>query len=289
MSKHSLPPSLSFEELKTLTARLKSGELPWSNLIPISKTIVDDTLSPTVTYLKVRRGPYSFLIESVFEAENTNRLSFIGTEPYKIIKTSPTGGSDPLLEVESELKKYKIIPLESLSNVISNIPGWSFCEEKFMGGAFGFVSYDAVRHFETRVQPPTKDVLQIPETTFMFCDSFVVHDNVFKSAIIVCLLCLGMLAFICSILTMVTDDPSTVSEDQLRTLYDKAISRIEELETRLYDPHTMYPEQTVSKSTPFPNVEELQSNMGKEGYMKVVDKMKEHISCGGIKHSLTQH
>lgn len=95
----------------------------------------------------MRRGPYSFLIESVFEAQNIDRLSFIGTEPYKIIKSSKSDDKDPLIEVEKELAKYKIIPLSSLSNVLSNIPGWSFCEEKFMGGVFGFVGYPCFRTF----------------------------------------------------------------------------------------------------------------------------------------------
>ena len=77
----------------------------------------------------------------MFEAQNIDRLSFIGTEPYQIIRGFKNDPIDPLVLVERELAKYKIIPLNSLSNVISNIPGWSFCEEKFMGGVFGFVGY----------------------------------------------------------------------------------------------------------------------------------------------------
>jgi hypothetical protein len=77
----------------------------------------------------------------VFEAQNVDRLSFIGTEPYEIIRGFKNDTTDPLVRVERELAKFKIIPLSSLSNVISNIPGWSFCEEKFMGGVFGFVGY----------------------------------------------------------------------------------------------------------------------------------------------------
>jgi anthranilate/para-aminobenzoate synthase component I len=69
-------------------------------------------------------------------------------------------------------------------------------------------------------------------------------------------------------------------------LYDQAISRLEELENRLYDPHTIHPEQKESKKTPFPDVESLKSNVGKEGYMKVVERMKEHIACGGIHYVL---
>lgn len=276
MSKYSSQLSLSFEELSVLVQRLKSGELPASNIVPISKTIVDDTLSPTLTYLKVRRGPYSFLIESIFEAQNIDRLSFIGTEPYKIIKSQKTDTNDPLIEVEQELAKYKIIPLSSLSNVISNIPGWSFCEEKFMGGVFGFVGYDAVRHFEPKVKPPEKDVLNIPESLFMFFDTFLVYDNVFKSVIIVTLLHL--------------ENPNTITEEQLKGVYNKSVARIEELERRLYDTNTQYPEQEKGNGGGKPaNLEDFHSNMGSEGYMNVVREMKKHINCGDIIQAVPSH
>ena len=68
----------------------------------------------------------------------------------------------------------------------------------------------------------------------------------------------------------------------MRVLYDLALSRIEELEKRLYDPHIIYPEKHATKQTPCPDVETLKSNLGKEGYMKVVERMKEHVTCGGI-------
>lgn len=49
-----------------------------------------------------------------------------------------------------------------------------------------------MRHFEPRVKAPEKDVLDIPESLFMFFDIFVVYDNVYRSVIIVTLLHLGM-------------------------------------------------------------------------------------------------
>ena len=48
----------------------------------------------------------------------------------------------------------------------------------FTGGAIGYVAYDAVRHFEPRVDPPEVDALGIPEAILLFCDSMVVFDHI---------------------------------------------------------------------------------------------------------------
>jgi len=46
-----------------------------------------DLETPVSAYLKVARPPYSFLLESVEGGERMARYSFIGTEPYQVLKT----------------------------------------------------------------------------------------------------------------------------------------------------------------------------------------------------------
>ena len=43
--------------------------------------------TPVSAYLKVARGDYSFLLESVEGGERLARYSFIGTEPYRVVRT----------------------------------------------------------------------------------------------------------------------------------------------------------------------------------------------------------
>ena len=71
----------SIEEIKELSHN--------GNTIPVYREISADMETPVSAYLKVARGPYSFLLESVEGGERLARYSFIGTEPFKTIKTGP--------------------------------------------------------------------------------------------------------------------------------------------------------------------------------------------------------
>ena len=52
------------------------------NLIPVFELITADMLTPVIAYLKIReKGKCNFLLESVENAENLSRYSFIGKDP----------------------------------------------------------------------------------------------------------------------------------------------------------------------------------------------------------------
>ena len=126
------------------------------NLVPVYREINADLETPISAYLKVAQSPYSFLLESVEGGHRLARYSFIGTEPYGIIKTGsgqPGGESDPLTHIETELSQYKLISLPGIP--------------RFLGGAIGYLSYDAVNYFEPRVPKPHIDSIGVPESVFM--------------------------------------------------------------------------------------------------------------------------
>ena len=56
------------------------------NLIPVSREIAADLETPVSAFLKVARGDYSFLLESVRGGEKWGRYTFLGTEPAKVIR-----------------------------------------------------------------------------------------------------------------------------------------------------------------------------------------------------------
>src|SRR4030067_198351 len=74
------------------------------NLIPIYREIVADLETPVSAFLKISRGGYSFLLESVEGGERLARYSFIGTEPYRTLRNA-SGAGDPLLVVEEERRR----------------------------------------------------------------------------------------------------------------------------------------------------------------------------------------
>ena len=49
------------------------------SLIPVAREILADLETPVSAFLKIHRGPYGFLLESVEGGEKWARYSFIGT------------------------------------------------------------------------------------------------------------------------------------------------------------------------------------------------------------------
>ena len=68
------------------------------NLINVYKEISAKSETPVSVYLKIAKPPYSFLLESAEGDDGMGRYSFIGTQPYKVIRTGQSeklGSSDP--------------------------------------------------------------------------------------------------------------------------------------------------------------------------------------------------
>ncbi len=129
--------------------------------MPIYREIVADLETPVSAFLKINRGGYSFLLESVEGGQRLARYSFIGTEPYRVLTTG--GDSNPIPLVAEELNKYQIVP-------VSGLP-------RFDGGAVGYLAYETVTRFE-ELPSPVSDPLGLPESLFMFVDTMLVFDHV---------------------------------------------------------------------------------------------------------------
>lgn len=131
------------------------------NLIPVYREIVADLETPVSAFLKIADGNYAFLLESVEGGERLARYSFIGADPYLVLRLSANEG-DPLAPIEAELKKYKVVPVRGLP--------------PFHGGAVGYLGYETVQHFE-ELPSPQHDPLGLPESVFMFADTVLVFDH----------------------------------------------------------------------------------------------------------------
>ncbi len=235
----------SLEEVKNMAGK--------GNLVPVYRSINADLETPVSAYLKVARPPYSFLLESVAGGERIGRYSFIGTEPYDVIKTGPgqPGGQvDPLTAVQAELDKYRLIPLEGLP--------------KFHGGAVGYVAYDAVSYFEPRVPVMPADPQGLPESVFTFVDTLLVFDHLRHDIKVV----------------------SHVRLDgNLEKEYADATRKIDELVQRLSEPLELPPEMRDSGGDGAGSAidrSEVESNFSREDYHKAIEKCVEYIYAGDV-------
>ena len=135
----------------------------YGNLVPVCRDIRADLETPVSAYLKIARGNYSFLLESVEGGERLARYSFIGTEPLFVLRTGNENPVDPLNLAEMNLAQFRPVSIAGLP--------------RFHGGMVGYLSYEVARHFE-RLPSPNKDPQELPESVLMLADTLLVFDHV---------------------------------------------------------------------------------------------------------------
>ncbi|KAJ2892545.1 anthranilate synthase component 1, partial [Coemansia aciculifera] len=222
------------------------------NFIPVYQDVPSDVLTPVTAYLKFAKGStYSFLLESAVGGETIGRYSFIGANPYKVMKTGAEEGvqCDPLVPLEKELGSVRYVQVPGLPRGSAT------------GGAFGYISYDCVQYFEPRTACDLPDPIGVPESIFLFCDSVVAFDHVYKQV---------------KVITHIRV-PDDVTKEALAELYDGAIKTIRANISVLYADSTPFPEQP-----PIQLGGQFVSNTGEEGYKAMVLGLKEHIVKGDI-------
>ena len=135
----------------------------YGNLVPVCRDIQADLETPVSAYLKIARGNYSFLLESVEGGERMARYSFIGTEPLLVLRTGDENPVDPLNLAEEELARLHPVSIAGLP--------------RFHGGMVGYLSYEVARYFE-RLPCPGPDPQGLPESILMLADTLLVFDHV---------------------------------------------------------------------------------------------------------------
>ena len=224
-----------------------------------------DLDTPLSAYLRLRPGPYSFLLESVEGGEKWARYSFLGTDPMmvlsakngritlrraggRVIERLPDG--NPLDALRTLLAEFQPVPVPGLP--------------RFQGGTVGYLAYDMVRHME-RLPATAKDDLRLPDAIFLFTDTFLVFDNLRHRLLVIA--------------NARIEGHDDASLDQA---YDRAALRIGMTLQKLARPaRTPAP---LSFAAPAPLValgeEGFTTTMDESTYSEAVLKAKEYIAAG---------
>ncbi len=211
-------------------------------VVPIYREVRADLETPVSAFLKVARGRFSFLLESVEGGERVGRYSFIGTEPFRVLSANHEDG-DPLIEIEGELARHRAV----------RVPGLP----RFHGGAVGYLGYETVGHFEPRVGSPERDALGVPESWLMFTDTLLVFDHLMHTIKVV----------------------SHVRLDgDIDASYEQARWKIEQLIGRLAQPLAALPYEPQRG----PSGRAVTSNWDRDEYLRAVERCKEYIYAGDI-------
>ena len=155
------------------------------NVIPVFAEFVGDCETPISAFKKFNAYPYSFLFESTEKNDVSGRFSFVGFDPRLVIESygreirivrngveerfSTT--TDPLDEVRKLMARYRFVECPELP--------------RFAGGAVGFLGYEAIRFFESKVPAAREDDLQLPELLFMLTGNILIFDHRLRSLKIV--------------------------------------------------------------------------------------------------------
>jgi anthranilate synthase component 1 len=252
-----LPPlSPSREEFRALAGR--------GNVIPVYTEMAADLDTPLSAFLRLRPGPYAFLLESVEGGEKWARYSFLGSDPLMVFTakgsrislrhadghTELLPSSNPFESLRALLARFKPVPVPGLP--------------RFQGGAVGFLSYDMVRHVE-RLPQLAKDDLRLPDAVFMLTDSLLAFDNLRHRLLV-----------IANAHVTKTDAAS------LDRAYDAAAVKIGMMMANLRRPARSPAPLAVPAVEPLVALGEegFTSTMDQATYMERVRRAKEYIACG---------
>ncbi len=226
----------SLEEVKKLR---ESG-----NVIPVYKSVIADFLTPVSAFLKLEKDrPYAFLLESVEGGETIARYSFLGSNPFIVLRYRDGKPADFMQNVRQTMARFRAVRLPALP--------------PFTGGAVGYFGYDMVRTVEDIPQNGLDD-LGVDDAVLMFYRTVLAFDHVRHQ-----------IHIITNLLVDETSEP-------IETQYQNAMAEIAGIETLLRAPFEV-PSVTASEGDLVIN-----SNFAKDDYLKAVTAAKEYIAAGDI-------
>src|SRR3989442_4970762 len=124
----------SFDEFKELARR--------GTLVPVCNEIVADLLTTVSAFLKIaEHAAYAFLLESVEGGEHVGRYSFLGKDPFLILRASD---GKTTMERGGAMSESDRPFIETLRRLIADFRS-PFVPDlpRFTGGAVGYLAYCA--------------------------------------------------------------------------------------------------------------------------------------------------
>ena len=237
----------SFEEFKELAQR--------GTFVPVCKEIVADLLTPVSAFLKIAEdADYAFLLESVEGGEHVGRYSFLGKDPFLILRAR---GDRTTIERAGVVTESEGPFIDTLRRLMADfrapfVPGLP----RFTGGAVGYLGYGAASWFEPVLGDLGQGSDGADDAGFMVFDTVLAFDHVQHRILII-------------------SNARITADDDLESLYQFACAKIQFLEREL--------ERNLSMSRkPSADQLDVRSNHTRERFEDQVRAAKEHIAAGDI-------
>jgi anthranilate synthase component 1 len=236
----------SFDEFVALSER--------GTFVPVCREIMADLLTPVSAFLKIaEHSDYAFLLESVEGGEHVGRYSFLGKDPFLVLrgragKTTVEQAGAVTERTEPFIEVLRKLMAEFKAPFVPDLP-------RFTGGAVGYLDYDTAEIFEpaVRLDKPLPDRDQ---AGFMVFDTVLAFDHVRHRILAVA-------------------NARVRPGEDLRSLYDFACAKIGFLEREL-DRNLSRPERRVSNGL------EVRANQTRDQFEGAVRQIQEDIGAGEI-------
>jgi anthranilate synthase component I len=233
------------------------------NVVPVYGTIVADLLSPVSAFFKLapprvgrsQARPYNFLLESVEGGERIGRYTFVGVDPFQVIRCragriAVSRGAQRMEETGNVFDYLRQVGARYRPVAVAGLP-------PFAAGAVGYVAYEAVRELERLPARVPPDV-ELDDAAFMYFSSLAALDHVQHRLFLIA--------------NVLTDE----GPGSLRAKYDAAVREIERLDRALARPLRL-------PASPRPKARlRVRSNMSRERYENMVERAKAYIRAGDI-------
>jgi anthranilate synthase component 1 len=235
----------TFDEFRELAAR--------GTFVPVCREIVADLLTPVSAFLKVaEHAQHAFLLESVEGGEQVGRYSFLGKDPFLLLRSrggrtlvdqdgAQTASDRPFIATLRELMAGFHAPF------VAGLP-------RFTGGAVGYLGYDAAAWFEPVTLQPVAS--EDDEAGFMLFDTVLAFDHVRHRILIIA-------------------NARVTPGADLEALYQLARAKIDLVEREL-DRGLSTPPVSSRRAL------EITSNVARDQFEGMVRTAKEYIAAGDI-------
>ncbi len=227
--------------------------------IPVARRLLSDSLTPVSAFRRLDDGGQACLFESVVGGEQVGRYSFLAFHPTKTliardrnIEIRQKDGSCETLESENPLtivrEHIDAVKVEHRDQL-----------PPFVGGAIGYVGYDAIRYVEKLPNAPDDD-RGLPDIALGFYDTMVVFDHITKTIYVIALAWLNR-------------------GDSNEAAYNAAVTRIDSVITKLNQSESDLDFAEVPDSSP---PLETVANMSRDQFESAVKDCVEYIRAGDI-------
>lgn len=239
----------TFEQFTDLAKR--------GNFVPVCREVMADLLTPVSAFLKVAEdADHAFLFESVEGGERVARYSFLGKDPFLVLRSSHgqtflEGAGETERRSESFLSMLRDLMERYRSPSVQGLP-------RFTGGAVGFLGYDAASWFEPALERAwtahSKPENENDDASFMLFDTILAFDHAKHRILIIA--------------------NAAVDEGcDLKARYELALAKIRFIEAEL--------QRRLSEAAPKSTDDfTVRSNTTREAFERAVRRVKDYIRAG---------